>query len=184
MISDLLSLSLTDRPLNNDQSLRTSELINMIVQQGGNFEYNNSTNLIIGIALLVIATVIFIGENNWASVNARVEHLNCNMSNCILIVEYHVNNTTYKKDYIVPSDYKRPSDNHVMISYDLSNPSISYLGTSNYNNYVYILAGVGVIFLGIWCVFLDKNASYSSFIPALNFSSKTESQNAIYSETN
>jgi hypothetical protein len=181
MISDLLSLSLTDMPLNKNKSVRTSEAIDMIFQTGGEFEYNNSTNLIIGIALLVIAIVIFIGESNWTTITADVEYLNCNMSNCTLGVNYLVNGMTYKKDFTVSIDYQRPSDNKVDLSYESGNPATSYLGPSNYNNYIYIFGGLGILFLGIWFTYLNKSEGSSSFIPTLNFSSKTETPGLIYS---
>lgn len=181
MNSDLLSLSLTDMLLNKNNLVNTTEAIEMIVQSGGNFEYNNSTNLIIGVALLVIATVVFIGESNWKTINANVEYLNCSMSDCTMGIDYQVNGMTYKKDFVVPLDYKRPSNNKVELSYDTSDPKNSYLGSSNYNNYIYVLVGLGIIFLGIWCAYLDKNEGHGSFIPTLNFSGKTEQPGLIYS---
>lgn len=183
MICDLLSLSLTDRPLNQNKTLETSEIINMIVQKGGEFEYNNTTNLIIGIAILVVATVIFIGESNWVNTTAHIEYLNCSLSNCVLGVEYRANETIYKNEFTVPLDYKRPANNIVDISYELSSPKSCVLGSSNYNNYVYILFGAGIIFLSIWYLQMDKSSHSSPFISGLNFSSRTEPSNTIYSMT-
>jgi len=56
----------------------------MLFQTGGDFEYNNTTNLIIGIALLAISGVIFIGENNYVSVDASIDYLNCDSTKCLL----------------------------------------------------------------------------------------------------
>lgn len=183
MISELLSLSLTDRPLNQNNTLETSEVIKIIVQKGGEFEYNNTTNLIIGLSVLVIATIIFIGESNWITTNAQINYLNCGLSNCALGVEYQVNNTIYKNEFTVPLNYQYPANNQVNISYDVTNPKSCNLSSLNYNNYIYILIGIGIIFMGIWYSRLDVSSRGSLFVPSLNFSSKTESSNTIYSMT-
>lgn len=180
MYSELLSLSLTDRPLQQNNILETSEIVNMILQKGGEFEYNNTTNLIIGISILVIATVIFIGESNWTTTTAEIEYLNCNLSNCILGISYQVGETIYKNEFPVLLDYQRPSTNQIIISYDKTNPKSCSLNSSNYNNYIYILIGFGLIFLVCWYSNSESSSSDDLSIPSLNFSSKTDASNAIY----
>lgn len=181
MTKDLLSLSLTDIPFNNNESVATSEIINMLVQTGGDFEYNNTTNLIIGIALLAIGGIIAIGENNWTTINANIEYLNCNLTNCTLGVDYQVNGITYKKDFTIDLDYLNYSSKQITITYDLSDPSNSYLGTSNYNTIMFALFGVSIFFLGLWYYLSTKEKSLSSsFTPSLSIFTKTETPTGLY----
>ena len=181
MSKDLLSLSLTDRPFYNN-SVDTSEIFNAFTQTGGEFEYNNTTNLIIGISLLAIAAIIFIGENNWNTTTTNIDYLNCNPNNCTLGLDYQVNNITYKKDFNVDLNYERPGNNQVTITYEISNPSNSYLGTSNYNIIMLILFGFGLFFIGIWQYLSSKKTSTSTFNPSLSFYSKSEIPSEIYTE--
>ena len=181
MTNDLLSLSLTDMPFNNTKSIGTTEAINMLFQTGGDFEYNNTTNLIIGIALLAISGVIFIGENNYATVDASIDYLNCDSTKCLLGIQYVVNGITYKKDFPVDINYTRPDNNQITITYQLSNPTNNYMGTSNYNTIMYILIVLGLFFIGMWYYLSTKKNGSSSFQgPSLSIYTKTETPSGLY----
>jgi len=181
MSKDLVSLSLTDMSFNNVDSIKTPELISMLIQKGGEFEYDNTTNLIIGIALLVVAGVIFIGENNYAVTNANINYLNCNTTSCLLGVQYQVDGNTYKKDFTVDMNYVRPSNNQLIITYDSSDPNNSYMGTSNYNTIMYVMIGAGIFFLGLWYYLSSKKRTNSTFFgPSLSIYTKTETPSGLY----
>lgn len=179
MDKDLLSLSLTDMQFNNN-SVATSEIIRMIVQTGGDFEYNNTTNLIIGIALLSIATVILIGENNWSSINTNIDYLNCSTGGCVLGLDYQIGGITYKKEFNMSNDYVRPSNNQVTITYEISNPKNSYMGVSNYNALIFILYGLGIFFLGLWFYSSRDKSKTSTYNPTIDFYNKSEIPRGIY----
>lgn len=181
MSNDLISLSLTDFIFNNYESIDTMDAIKMLTQKGGEFEYNNSTNLIIGIALLVIAGVIYIGENNFKVTNGNINYVNCNKTNCTLGVEYQVNNNIYNKEYNLNVSYVNYPNNQVVITYESLNPNNSYVGTSNYNTIIYLLVGGGLFFLGLWYYFCTKRGSDSSFFGEdLNIYTKTETPSGLY----
>lgn len=181
MINDLVSLSLTDVPFNNKESIGTTEVINMLFQTGGDFEYNNTTNLIIGIALLAISGVIFIGETNYTTVDASIDYLNCDMTKCLLGVHFIVDGNTYKKDFPVDINYIRPDNNKITITYELSNPTNNYMGTSNYNMIMYILIVVGLFFIGMWYYLSTKTNKSSTFPgPSLSIYTKTETPSGLY----
>lgn len=181
MNRDLVSLSLTDMSFNNFDSVKTPELISMLIQKGGEFEYDNTTNLIIGIALLVVAGIIFIGENNYAVTNGNINYLNCSTTSCLLGVQYQVSGITYKKDFTVNMDYLRPSDNQITITYDTTNPANSYMGTSNYDTIMYIMIGVGIFFLGLWYWLSSKKEANSTFFgSSLSIYTKTETPSGLY----
>jgi hypothetical protein len=181
MNNDLVSLSLTDMPFYNRESIRTSDAINILIQTGGTFEYNNTTNLIIGIALLAIAGVIFIGENNYTTANARIDYLNCSSTNCLLGVQFGVNGDTYKKDYTVDMNFIRPSNNYVTVTYELTNPNNNYMGTSNYNIIMYILIGLGLFFIGLWnYVSCNKECNSSTLESTDIIYKKTETPSGLY----
>jgi hypothetical protein len=180
MNNDLLSLSLTDMKF-NENSVATTEIIKMLVQTGGEFEYNNTTNLIIAIAFISIATIIFIGENNWITINTNIDYLNCNAGGCVLGLDYQINGTTYKKEFNVSQDFARPSNNQVTITYDTSNPNNSYMGSSNYNILIYSLYGLGIFFMCIW-YYLSSDKNSSSYEPSVSFYSKSEIPSEIYSQ--
>jgi hypothetical protein len=168
-------------PFNNKESIGTTDAINMLFQTGGDFEYNNTTNLIIGIALLVISGVIFIGENNYATVDASIDYLNCDSTKCLLGVQYVVNGITYKKDFPVNINYTRPDNNQITITYELSNPTNNYMGTSNYNTIMYILIVLGLFFIGMWYYLSTKKNGSSSFQgPSLSIYTKTETPSGLY----
>lgn len=179
MTKDLLSLSLTDMQFNND-SVATSEVIRMIVQTGGEFEYNNTTNLIISIALISIATVIMIGENNWSCIDTNIDYMNCNAGGCVLGLDYQINGVTYKKEFNVNNNYLRPSNNRVTITYEVSNPNNSYMGVSNYNILICVLYGLGIFFLGMWFCLSKENSKPSSYNPSINFYSKSDIPSDLY----
>lgn len=130
-----------------------------INQIGGEFEYDNSTNLIIGLILITIAVVIFIGKNNWLSTNANLDYMNCNTNNCVIGLDYQVNGNLYKKEFTVPLDYNKSLLNNIIITYNPENPNSSYFGNDKYNDYVYILGGVGIIFLVIYYFFTNSTNS-------------------------
>jgi hypothetical protein len=181
MKNDLVSLSLTDMPFNNRESIRTSDAIRMIMQTGGTFEYNNTTNLIIGIALLAIGGVIFIGENNYTTVNASIDYLNCTSTDCLLGVQFGVNSNTYKKEFNVDINFIRPTDNNITITYEITNPNNNYMGTSNYNMIMYILIGVGLFFIGLWKYISSGTDDNSSSIEATDsIYKKTETPSGLY----
>ena len=181
MIDNLVSLSLTDMPFNNTKSIGTTDAINMLFQTGGDFEYNNTTNLIIGIALLAISGVIFIGGNNYAIVDASIDYLNCDLTQCLLGVQYIVNGITYKKDFPVDINYTRPNNNLISITYELSNPTNTYISTSNYNVIMYILILLGLFFIGMWYYLSTKKNGNSSFQgPSLSIYTKTETPSGLY----
>lgn len=181
MSNKLLSLSLTDMHFNDETSINTSDAINMILQKGGEFEYNNTTNLIIGVALLAIAGVIFIGENNYETAIANIDYINCNVSNCIVGAQFLVNGNTYKKDFIVDMSFTRPTNNKVTITYQIENPNNNYLGTSNYDMIMYILTAVGIFFIGIWHYLSSGTNTNSSFYtPSLSVYTKTETPAGLY----
>ncbi len=181
MTNDLLSLSLTDMPFDNTKSIGTTEAINMLLQTGGDFEYNNTTNLIIGIALLSISVVIFIGENNYATIDGSIIYLNCDSTQCLLGVQYIVNGTTYKKDFPVDINYIRPDNNRVTITYELSNPTNNYMGTSNYDTIMYILIAIGIFFIGMWYYLSTKKSGSSSFSgPSMSIYTKTKTPSGLY----
>lgn len=181
MNNDLVSLSLTDMPFNNRESIRTSDAIKILLQSGGNFEYNNTTNLIIGIALLAIAGVIFVGENNYTTVNASIDYLNCSSTNCLLGVQFRANGDTYKKDFIVDMNFIRPTNNYVTVTYELTNPNNNYMGTSNYNIIMYILIGLGLFFIGLWnYVSCNKECNSSTLDLTDTIYKKTETPSGLY----
>jgi hypothetical protein len=168
-------------PFNNQSPIGTTEVINILLQQGGEFEYNNSTNLIIGIALLAVGGVIFIGENNYSSVNGTIDYLNCNVSNCLLGVQFTVNGNTYKKDFSVDASYTRPANNQVTITYEIANPNNNYLGTSSYNTIMYILLGTGIFFMALWGYLSSPGSKNTSFyVPGLSIYTKTETPSGLY----
>ena len=180
MSKDFISLSLTDMSFNNYDSTKTSDVINMLTQIGGEFEYNNTTNLIIGIALLVVSGVIFIGENKYTVINGTIEYLNYNALNCLLGIQYQVNGNTYKKDFTVDINYVRPPNNIVIVSYEQSNPNNSYIGTSNYNMIMYIMTGIGIFFIGLWYYLLRKKTDGTFLGPSLSIYTKTETPSGLY----
>lgn len=181
MSKELVSLSLTDMSFNNFESIETMDAIKMLIQKGGEFEYDNTTNLIIGIALLAVAGVIFIGENNYAVTNGNINYLNCNTTNCVLGVQYQVKGNTYKKDFTVDVKYTRPTNNNVVITYETSDPNNSYMGTSNYKTVMYIMVGGGIFFLGLWYYLSSKKKTDSSFFgPSLSIYTKTETPSGLY----
>jgi len=181
MNKDLLSLSLTDMQFNNSPNA-TSDIMKMIIiQTGGEFEYNNTTNLIISIAFLAIATVVYIGESNWNTVNTNIDYLNCTSTGCILGLDYQIDGTTYKKEFNVSNDFSRPVNNQVQINYEISNPSNSYMGTSNYNTLVMVLGGLGILFLGIWYYLSIDSSKSSSYSPSISFYKKSEVPSELYS---
>jgi hypothetical protein len=180
-MSNLLSLSLTDMSFNNFESLKTPEIINMLVQKGGEFEYNNTTNLIIGIALLAVGGVIFIGENNYLETDGYINYLNCNNTNCSLGVQYQVNGNTYKKEFTVSIDYVRPSNNKIQVTYESSDPNNSYMGSSNYNSIIYAMFGGGIFFIILWYYLsTSKKESNTFFVPSLSIYTKTETPSGLY----
>jgi hypothetical protein len=159
MTNDLLSLSLTDMPFNNRTSIRTSDAINALLQTGGEFEYNNTTNLIIGIVLLVISGIIFIGENNYMTINTNINYLNCNQDNCLLGVQFVVDGKTYTKEFNVDLNYVFPDNNQITITYQISNPNNNYIGNYDYNTLVYILSAIGIFFIGLWYYLSSRNST-------------------------
>ena len=179
MNKDLLSLSLTDMQFNNSTNA-TSDIMKMIVQTGGEFEYNNTTNLIISIAFFAIATVVYIGENNWNTLYTNIDYLNCSSAGCVLGLDYQINGTSYKKEFNVSNDFSRPANNQVQITYEISNPSNSYMGTSNYNTVAMVLYGLGILFLGIWYYLSIDNSKSSSYSPSISFYKKSEIPTELY----
>ena len=153
----------------------------MLTQTGGDFEYDNTTNLIIGIALLVVAGIIFIGENSYVATNGNINYLNCNTTNCLLGVQYQVNGSTYKKDFIVDMNYIRPSNNQISVTYEVENPNNSYMGTSNYNAVMYGRIGGGIFFLGLWHYLSSKKRTDSTYFgPSFSIYTKTETPSGLY----
>lgn len=181
MNKDLLSLSLTDMQFNNSPNVTSDVMKMIIIQTGGEFEYNNTTNLIIGIAFLAIATLIYIGESNWNTVNTNIDYLNCSPNGCVLGLDYQIDRTTYKKEFNVSNDFSRPANNQVQINYDISNPSNSYMGTTNCNTLTVLLGGLGILFLCIWYYLLNDNSKSSSYSPSINFYKKSEIPSELYS---
>jgi hypothetical protein len=166
---------------NNDESINTIDALNMLIQKGGEFEYNNTTNLIIGIALLAVSGVIFIGENNYVVTNANVNYLNCNTSNCALGVQYQVNGNTYTKNFTVDVNYVRPSNNQITITYESSDPNNSYMGTSSYNMIMYIMICGGLFFIGLWYYLsIKKKSDGASFDSSLSIYTKTETPSGLF----
>jgi len=179
MNKDLLSLSLTDMQFNNSENT-TSDIMKMIVQTGGEFEYNNTTNLIISIAFFAIATVVYIGESNWNTLYTNIDYLNCSSTGCILGLDYQIDGTSYKKEFNVSNDYSRPANNQIQITYEISNPSNSYMGTSNYNTLAMVLGGLGILFLGIWYYLSIDSSIGISYSPSISFYKKSEIPSELY----
>jgi hypothetical protein len=181
MSKELLSLSLTDMSFNNFESISTMQALKMLIQKGGDFEYNNATNLIIGIALLAIGGVIFIGENSSAVTNGTINYLNCNTKNCVLGVQYQVNAITYNKDFIVDLKYERPADGIIVVTYETSDPNSSRIGATNYNTIMYIMFGLGIFFLAMWYYLSMDNKKESIFFePSVSIYTKTETPSGLY----
>ena len=180
MTKELLSLSLTDIKFNSNSDMNTSDMIKMIIQEGGSFEYTNATNLIIAVATFVIAIVILLGENNWTMTVGRITYLNCSISNCSMGVEYIVDGITYNNEFIVPLNQNYMVKNQIDIKYENSNPNNSRIDTTNYNTYIYILFGISIFFTCIWMLSHRNSGDDDTYIPSLNFSSKTDSENLLY----
>jgi hypothetical protein len=180
MEKNLLSLSLTDMSFDNITSLKTPEVINLLLQKGGDFYYNNTTNLIIGLAFIALSVVIFIGENNYLTTSGNIIYLNCNNDNCSLGVQYSVDSITYKKEFTVESDYLRPDNNQVSISYESSYPNNSRLGSSNYNTIIYTMGGIGLFFICLWFYFSSEKSTKIDFNPSFDIYTKTSTPNGLY----
>jgi hypothetical protein len=176
MKSELLSLSLTDFKAINTQILDTNAVVKMLLQTqqsqvAGGFGYDNTTNFILGLGLIIIGIMVLTYENNYVDTSANITHLICSNNVCILGVEFNVGNLLYKKEFTVEQDYVRPVSNKEIISYLVSEPSNCYLGSSDYSMYGYGVLGVGSLLFLLWAFFL--NSDYEEELPNL--------QNSLYS---
>jgi hypothetical protein len=140
---------------NNNFSLGSVKLLKIIYQKGGEFGYNNYTNLLLGLSFITIAIAILLGERNWKNKKANINNINCSSSNCLLNINYETDDgKIYNKDLSVSKDYKNES-RKVDILYNLENPEICHLKNENLINYIYILLGSGMLFLIIWFFSLE-----------------------------
>ena len=134
----------------------------------------------IGIALLAISGVIFIGENNYVTINTNINYLNCNSVNCLLGVQFTANGNIYKKDFYVDMNYVRPENNQVTITYEISNPNNNYIGASNYNTIMYILIAIGIFFISLWYYLSSKKDGSIFSGPSLSIYTQTETPSEMY----
>ena len=167
--------------LRNDYSLDSLDAINNILQEGGTID--NTTNLIIGISLLVVGIIIYIGNSNYSSTNGKINYMNCNSNHCVLYVEYVHNYTVYTKEFILDKNYTCPPDNLVNITYETSNPNNCYIGSSNYSILTYLLMGTGLFFVVLW-YFISIDMSDLGLglgiLPDFSSYTKTETPTGLY----
>lgn len=176
-MKSLSSLSISDLKLRKNYSIDSIEAIDNILQQGGTL--SNTTNLIIGISLLVLGIVIFIGNNNYSSTTGKINYMNCNGKNCVIFVEYTVNNSVFVKEFLLDKNYTCPPDNLVNIIYEISNPDNCYIGSNIYSTLMYLLMSTGIIFIVFWYL-VSIGVDSFGLISDNNLYSKTETPNGLY----
>lgn len=153
MKSKLETLSLTDFYSFDNPTYSPNTLVKMILQKGGEFAYDNTTNFILGLGLIVIAVVVLMYENNYIETTANILYTKCSNTNCLIGVEFYVGNVLYKKELTSDNNYVKSLTNTETISYLVTNPDKCYLGYRDYNFYSYVIGGIGTFLFLTWMYF-------------------------------
>ena len=177
-MKNLTSLSISELELRNDYSINSSEAIRNILQKGGTI--SSTTNLIIGISLLVLGIIIYIANSNYSMVLGKINYMNCNGNNCVVYVQYQISHAVYVKEFLLDKNYKCPPDNMIPITYDNSNPNNCYIGQENYSTLRWTLLGFGALFILFWAGSTTELFDINNFIPEFSLYTKTETPSGLY----
>lgn len=179
MKSDLLSLSLTEYQNNNNSE--TFDIADLFTQQGGEFSYTKTTNLIISISLFTVATLILIGNSNWVNTYGNINYSNSVEQKHIVGISYLVNGIIHTKELTIDDkNYIEPNNRLLMLSYEITNPNNVRLGHSNYNILITILYIAGAIFFALWNSTFQKWWSEPLNRSNVNSYSKSDLSSEIY----
>lgn len=115
---------------------------NNILIGGGSKGYE-IFKIIIGIFLIALGLAIFIMREYWERIEASVINVHDSMNQCQVNIAYKVNDVIYYKNIVLPGAYACNYNDKLEIFYNISNPNLILLDTTNY----FILA-ISLIILG------------------------------------
>jgi hypothetical protein len=179
MESNLLSLSLSE--YTNNKTFDIANLFMTPKQSGGDFSFTKTTNLIISISLIAVATFILIGNSNWVNTYGHINYSNNVEQQEIIGISYLVNGLIYTKELTIDDKkYIDPNNKLITLSYEITNPTHVRLGHSNYNILITILYIAGAIFFALWNSTFEKWWSEPFRRSNLNSYSKSDISSEIY----
>jgi len=177
--NELLSLSLTDKVFNVKNSINTTDILNLIVQNGGYDNY--SINFIIGLVLIGIGFIMYMIQCGMISVCALIKDISCIDDKYKIIVSYEVNNEILTGTLYVPVTYNPSEDNTINIIYDSNNISDIKLDDINYQVISGIVIAIGFIFLLIsWMNVPTNIISTDTTNSPYSKTQTSESQSGLY----
>jgi hypothetical protein len=185
-MDSLMEFSL-DTPNNLNDNILNKKIFSLIkndMMRGGygNADGNSDgyidssycVTLIIGVVIVIVGVVLCWFKNDWVEIKADVKNVSCTESdNCNISITYIVNSIQYSK-IITINKSEVPTNSHVRIYYQESEPNVIKL-----YNFNYPVIGIGLIVLGIF-ILISSFCCSSEILSPINMST---SDTNLYSNT-
>ncbi len=140
----------------------------------GYIDSSYCVTLIIGVVIVIVGVVLCWFKNDWVEIKADVKNVSCTESdNCNISITYIVNSIQYSK-IITINKSEVPTNSHVRIYYQESEPNVIKL-----YNFNYPVIGIGLIVLGIF-ILISSFCCSSEILSPINMST---SDTNLYSNT-
>jgi hypothetical protein len=116
---------------------------NNILIGGGNSAVCEILKIIIGFILIIIGIIIFFMKEYWEKIEAKIINIYDTSNQCQVNISYKINDVIYYKNIVLPGAYTCSYSDKIDIYYNITNPNLILLDTSNYSIFAVVLIILG-----------------------------------------